>query len=433
MQKSSIRPFQVLRAGATALLSLTWGLPGCSTSDTVILTSDPRAPSTPGASAATVGETSGSQYVISTRVFSTDLSTEVGYLTTASSLAAGATFDLDDAVEIPESGIAFNRPEDPWIYWASITEPTITRWEVAADGTFTKGPSVSFANLGLTDASAAADSPIFSSNKSYFVDQGQGVVVVWDPGNMILLDTIPLDITTDEVLSPIVFSGLGVRGDRLFASMFSWSDEDWTQLGDHSRLFVIDATSDTVVKTTDESRCNQLALGGISSDGTAYFSARSYFTLPRLVFGAGFGAEACSLRVVAPDEEFDQGFDLDLSSLVGGRPAGDFTLVTDDTAFIRVWHTESVSEPTEANWDTLRNEAGFRWWRWHIGAPSAEEIVDQESAANTVQLRRVDGKVYGLRYTPDYSTTTLEELRADGTIVPGLTGPGGVYGVIRMR
>jgi hypothetical protein len=81
----------------------------------------------------------------------------------------------------------------------------------------------------------------------------------------------------------------------------------------------------------------------------------------------------------------------------------------------------------------MRNEAGFRWWRWRIGAPSAEEIIDQSSAANTVQLRRVDDRVYALRYTPDYSETTLEELRADGTIVPGLSGPGGIYGVLRMR
>jgi hypothetical protein len=418
--------------GAVSLLMSCWCTFGCSGSDTVVIDAT-APPSTEVGSVAPPESASGAQYVISTRVFSPDLATEVGYLTTVPSLEAGSTYGLDNAVELPDSGIAFNRHGDPWVYWASGTEPTITRWEVAADGSFTRGPSMSLANLGLVDASAAADSPIFSADKSYFVDQAQGTIIIWNPSTMTLLGTIPLDVGTGGPLSPIVFSTLGVNGDRLFASMYSWSDQDWTRMGDSARLFVIDASSNTVLRSVDESRCNQLALGGVASDGTAYFSSRSYFTLPRLVFGDGYGAASCSLRVVPPGEEFDAGFDVDLSSLVGGRPAGDFTLVNDDTAFIRVWHTESVSKPTRDNWDTMRNEAGFRWWRWRIGAPSAEEIIDQSSAANTVQLRRVDDRVYALRYTPDYSETTLEELRADGTIVPGLSGPGGIYGVLRMR
>ena len=421
------------------LLAAAAGVACSSGNDTVVLDAASEPPGSPGAPglpeepAPPTSGAEGSQYVISTRVFSADVSTEVGYLTTVSSLEAGSTYDLSSAVELPDSGIAFNRPGKSWVYWASQTEPTITRWDVSPEGVFTRGATVSFANLGLTSAIAAADGQIFSDSKAYFVDQGQGNIIVWDPTEMILLGVIPLDTGSGEGLSPNVFSTLGVRGNRVFASMFSWSSNDWTVLGERSRLFTIDTATDTVIRSTDEARCNQLALGGVSSDGTAYFSARSYFTLPRLVFGAGFGAASCSLRIVPEGEEFDQGFDVDLAALVGGRPAGDVTLVSDDTAFIRVWHTESASEPTPANWDAMRGEAGFRWWRWRIGSEAADEIVDQDSAANTVQLRTVDGKVFALRYTPNFSSTTLEELRPDGSIIPGLTGQGGIYGVIRMR
>ncbi len=114
MQKSSIRRFPFQFSGATALLSLTCGLAGCSASDTVIIEADPQAPSTPGTSPEVPDEATAQQYVISTRIFSTDLSTEVGYLTTTSSRRPGSPFDLEHAVEIPESGDAFPRPGDPW-------------------------------------------------------------------------------------------------------------------------------------------------------------------------------------------------------------------------------------------------------------------------------------------------------------------------------
>jgi len=174
-------------------------------------------------------------------------------------------------------------------------------------------------------------------------------------------------------------------------------------------------------------------VSGLASDGTAYFSNRSYFTLPRLVFGAGFGVDSCAMRVIPPGQSFEDGYEVDLSALVGGRPAGDFALIDDQVGFIRVFHPELVSEATPKNWDRMSNEAGFKWWRWQIGDSEAREIAGQQPSANTVQVRNIDGQVFALEYAADYSSTTLVEFGSDGSLIPSLRGPGSVYNVIRMR
>lgn len=422
---------------AGSLVILLIGVAGCGGDDVVILEAPdtaPEAPASPGApSAPSPNEPEGPLYMISTRVFEPTGDAETGYMTTVSSLEQGSSFELADAIEIPGGGNAFGRRGDRYVYWASASEPTITRWEILPDGSFARGPVVSFANLGLSNAYAASSTPLYSAEKAYFTDQGQGGIVIWNPSEMSVIGYISLDLPRDGGLTPTVFTELAVRDDRILASVF-WSDsDDWTRIGERSRLVAIDPATDSIVSVVDEPRCNQLALGGIASDGTAYFGARSYFTLPRLVFGAGFGAASCALRVVPAGEEYEQGFDVDLGALVGGRPAGDFTLVSDDVGFIRVWHPEMVSAPTPSNWDVMRSEAGFRWWRWRVGAAEAEDVIEQDMAANTVQLRTIDGQVHALRYAPDYSTTTLEEFRPDGSVVPKLSGPGGIYGVVRMR
>jgi len=375
----------------------------------------------------------GPLYVVSARVFDDNGDGETGYLTTVASLAAGTTYDFDDAIEIAGGGAAFGREGDTGFYFAAGSEPTITRWEIGADGSFVPGAVLSFANLGLGNVGSAPYSPIYSADKSYFVDQGQQLIVIWNPSTMELIGTIPLNLGTRDNLSPVVHSDLTVRGDRIFAAVW-WSDaDDWTRLGDTAQLIAIDPVTDQVVSQADETRCNQMVLAGLASDGTAYFSNRSAFTLPRLIFGDGFGVDSCAMRVVPPGERFEDGYDVDLGALVGGRPAGDFALVNDGVAFIRVFHPELVGPTTPENFDVVSNEAGFKWWRWQIGDARASEVEGQLPAANTVQVRSVDGKVYALNYAADFSSTTLDEFGADGTLTPGLSGPGAVYNVVRLR
>lgn len=377
-----------------------------------------------------------SVYVLTTRVSSSD-DQQLSYLLSVPSLDAGATFDLSGAVELEstDNNIA-GLAGTPFIYVGSCTEPTITRWEAKPDGSLEKGPSVSFANLGFTDA-CIDTSPVYSADKAYFLpsQSAEREIAVWNPSSMELLGTIPLpDIAPEGELLPVV--SLSERSDRIFATVY-WQeayDQDWTHLGDHVRIIEIDPATDSVVGQTDDTRCNELFASGATSDGTLYFSPGSYDAPVRSILGGERGVDPCLLRIVPPETSFDQGYQLDLSSLAGGRPAGDLVVLNDDVAFLHVWHSEVVDPVLEdlSNWEDTVNQAGFLWWKWTMGSEGAEPIGEQ-APANGVVLFQVDGRTLVTRFSEDYTSTTLDELDPAGAISPGLSGPGQVFGVVRAH
>jgi hypothetical protein len=371
-------------------------------------------------------------YVLSTSVYSGDDAT--GFLVPVTSVEPGSTFDLDRAIEIPESSLSAPG-RDGTFYTAATAEPTITRWTLAADGTFEKGSSVSFANLGVSRADASPEL-FLSDQKAYFHDDGSRQIVIWNPREMEIVGTIPLDLEEEDGLLPQMT--LLVRPDRVFA-VASWEedfDADWTRFGDHVRIIGIDPETDTVVSTQDESRCDYLLWSFKASDGTAYFSPLSYVAPLRSMLGDERGVDTCSLRVVPPASSFDQGYEVDLSALAGGRPAGSLFLIDDETAFVRVWHSELVTPLAQdkSNWEEVLGEPGFLWWRWAIGDESATLIPDQSPAASEATgLFTLGGRKFIPRVNEDYTETTLDELDPAGALIPALSGPGNVWGIGQLR
>jgi hypothetical protein len=373
----------------------------------------------------------GSTYVVSVGVSTEDAF--LGYLTSADSLGAGATYSLDGAVELDAAANIFSTGKDGFVYVAGFSGPTITRWALTADGTFERGPTVSFANLGLGTAFAASMSPFLRDDKAYFADPDGKQIVVWNPSTMALIKAIPLDLGAPEgELTARLDSTLTVRADAVIANV-SWRDDEWLRFGSKVRAITIDPATDTIVAAEDDTRANQLTPGGVVANGTAYFSPASTVSPIRGVFGEGYGTANTTLRLGPPARAYDAGFAASLDALVGGRPAGDLVMLSDDVAFLRVWHAELARPATPANWSDVQYDAGFRWWRWRVGDPAATEIQDQEAGAGGVVIMRVGDATYATRNAADYSSTTLLNLQAGGTIQAELTGPGTIVGVVQVR
>ncbi len=375
-------------------------------------------------------QTPGPQYVISTGVFSDTGST--GYLVSVPSLASDVTYDLSRAVQLPAGANIFAGPTQGAVYVASFDAATFDRWQVEDDGSLTPGASVSFANLGLSSAFSASLSPFFSADKAYFVDNDNRQVIVWDPREMAVVGAIPIEVEAEGELKPWIDTTLTVQADVVVANVY-WKDGDWLRFGDHVRQIMIDPKTDKVVRSADDLRANQLTPGGVVSNGTAYFAPSSTVAPVRSVFGAEYGAAPQSLRIVPPSETFDQGYDVDLEALVGGRPAGDLTVLDDSVAFVRVWHPELVDTASPENWSDVQYEAGYRWWRWRLGDAEAEEIPNQALGSSGVVLFRAGDATYATQSSPDFSATTLLELDPKGEIHAGLSGPGTVLGVVKVR
>lgn len=376
-------------------------------------------------------------YIGTTRVFSGDES--LGYLFRFTSLDDdGTEIDLRRAVELDDAWVFGDAK--PYFYTATIFSPTIKQWSLDEHGEFVEGPVVNFSNEDVKGTYSAAFTPIYSPEKSYFVDSGSAQLVVWSPQDVTFIKTIPIDVSLPEDhagpadLTPTVELTAQKDNGRVLVNVF-WnsSSSGWTQLGGLSRLIVIDAETDEIIEQRDEARCESLSPVGTTSSGTTYYTPWDYHVSARAVFGDGFGSKSCGLRVKPEDTSFDDGYDVDLSELVGGRPAGSAFLMDDDHLLLHVWH-EELSTATPENWtDEGRWQPSYKWYRWDIGSDAAEELPDQAPSSEGSNWAKIDGRLFTYSANPEYSETTLVELKEDGTSHELRKIPGWSAAMIRAR
>jgi hypothetical protein len=364
-------------------------------------------------------------YVLTSNVWGTEGAT--GYLYTVSSLAKGDP-NLDRAIELSGGAWLTGREGAPYVYVSSGDGgPTITRWEVLENGDLVEGQTISFAHLGMTTGMRFATAPIVSETKAYLVDSQQHRIATWNPKEMTVGEVIQLDLEPRDGLAPWIPSVV-VRDDRLFVTVV-W-EKDW-RYGDSAGVIAIDTATDEVVGTSDDTRCEQLAVSSLASNGTAYYSPYAHAPAARLVLGSEYGTASCALRVVPPGAAVDEGWEVDLSALAGGRPAGEFILASDRVGFFRAFYNDEVGATAETWQDTLGVPA-YRWWRWEIGTEMAEEVPGQELTVEAAHYS-VDGKTYIGNPNSDWSATTIVELDPAGEFHEGITVQGTPGGVIRTH
>lgn len=374
------------------------------------------------------------KYIGTTRVFGAD-DTSVGYLFGVDSIDSGKV-DLKKAVELKADAIVFG-DADPYFFAASVFEPEITRWELSDEGEFVQGPTVSFANEAVGGTYSAAFTPLFSKNKSYFVDETSGQVVVWDPSKVEFIKTITIDTSLPDGTEPLDLTptmNLAVREDSLLVTVF-WNSQasGWTEMGPFSRLVVVDTETDEVVEQQDDERCQSSAPAGATADGAVYFSPWDYHVAARGVYGDDeHGSASCGLRVLGDANEFDAEYEIDLSELVGGRPAGSMKLLDGERALLHVFH-EELGDATADNWiNDRRWTAGYKWYLWNLGEDEATELPDQTASGEGGEWVEVDGRWLSASPNSEYTETTWTELEDNGATTKRLVVPGFANGLIHV-
>jgi hypothetical protein len=411
--------------GAVAL-----NVAGCSSNDTTSVDVPIGEGSESGESAAEKDEP---LYLLSARVTLPEGS-RMSYFLTVPSIEEGATYTLDAARESGIDGWVFGKQGQPTFWQAGQGDATITRWTVTPSGSFERGPAMDLSMLGLTQVGAAGWGVFPAEDRAYFLQwRHPHEIIVWNPQAMELIGTIPLDVDRQ---GPFEARGSSIvrQGDRLLAVVYWQGADDFTALGNNTRIFEIDLETDQVSTVSDDDRCNVLFASGEQSNGTQFFSAESWRAPHRLLLGSEFGQRSCALRVLPAESSFDRSYDVDVTGLVGGRPVGAVRIVDDQTALMDVWHAELA--PTlaadKSNFDEVANASAFRRWRWTLGEPSAEELPGQPFANGSLgDLFEVDGVYYTTSF--DGETSRTSALTPSGEFGAGMTGPGQIVGMVRIR
>ena len=261
--------------------------------------------------------------------------------------------------------------------------------------------------------------------KAYFIDAASLQVVTWNPQDMTVSGSFPIDGLAEEGL--IVRGNYAHRvGDNIILSVrYFREDGSAEQLG---RIAVIDTTTDTVTYD-DETTCGNLAFSVTNTAGDIYLSSH---TAQAVSFEAGIAGEPasrpCVVRVLAGETQFDDTYLLDLYDLTG-RPAGAITQGAGDTAYVLV-RREDAFAITPENYTSANGAADWEYHSFELGNEMTT-YAKVEGVAPTAAYGIAFTTPIGVARTPTPHISAIGDRFAESTFFD-ITNPGGFGAVLKV-
>lgn len=376
---------------------------------------------------APVGQVGEEAFVIATRVWD-DTATN-SYFHVVPSLDEGTTVDPSQAMEVPGSARLFAFEDQGWLGIGDGESPTISRYTLDARDALVKGDAISLQPFGVE--SLWPTNYVISPTKAYHPDRAGEQIVIWNPTTMEVQGTIPLPDTAREGYLALYGYGSIQRGKTLLFSVgwFDWATSD--AVLPETGLVAIDTETDTVVRFDVDDRCGGITQPVEAASGDAYFVssalAGAAYHLDRLE------TEPCALRILKDADAFDPDFALHLSELTDGAIAGDPIPAGGDSLFLRVFDEGLATIGEEAKTFEITGQPAWHWWRWDTAANEAAPVGELVPSPANVSFFEVDGRVFAIDEKDDSTASTLIELTAEGGPRLGLTTPGYLHGVAKVR
>ena len=364
-------------------------------------------------------------FVVSTQIYG---DTTTSYIPVVSSLDM-AEISLDDAKELDGRGTIAQVGE--WLFVATSTEPVVTRYTIADDGSLTEDGRLNFSNHGVPEPFAvnAWGAVFVDEEKAYIFNGNDGSHVIWNPTTMKI---------TGEIAGPaIVQEGYDmesvavVRGDRMYRVFTFLNYTTWEFLEQPQYLAVYDVETDELIELKEEARCVQLyALPSIDDNGDIYFSGHVW--TPGLTL-AGDYKKSCALRVKAGEDDFDPTWQLNFADEVTeGREAATLRIVGEGKALLDVFHDERVEISENSDPQELVSTSDWRLWLIDLeekaGAP-IEGIGYKGAGLTDIQI---GDRTFLMLPNADWSETTAWEL-LDGEATESFKIQGNSYQALQLR
>jgi hypothetical protein len=352
----------------------------------------------------------------------------VNYFTLVDSLNAVKTLDYSQSLEVLGRPRLYAARGVGFFALGAGESPTITRYEVR-DGRLVPGASLSFQNLGVRSLGAQAVHFV-SDTKAYFKDGAQGLVVVWNPAEMVIEKTLSLPA---ELTRQGYVTGLSQWASREGEAFFSlgWTTTTYDSVPPGTVLVRIDTKTDTLSWEAD-SRCRDLSKTARLGD-TLYFFSGVINGLGHAVKGTPeAGQPDCFLRVSPGRQTFDTDFVGSFASALGDDKVGSVMAVTEDgTAWLQVADT-AITPTAPGTSYTEWYSKGWSWWQVPFETRSNPRRVGGEPGAYSGFTLASGSSFFVSQSSADYSRTSLVDL-APAAPASGVSFPGFVLDVARIR
>lgn len=312
---------------------------------------------------------------------------------------------------------------------------TFTKYSVAEEGKKIKaGEKFSLANEGVT--SLQERNVFLSDTKAYYIDNTQGQIVIWNPQEMKITGSfdLPEEFANGYkgFTTQLGFNGYQLNGNRLSIPVGWVNFEAATHL-DKTGLAIIDTQNDKVLSYTEDTRCALATEPVFMDNGDVYYgqSERYHFSKQaRTEETAG-----CILRKEAGANKFDQNYDPYMMQQVEGKKVGMslFNAPKEGHAYFRVLNTDKLKWSPDVEGIKYYNTV---WYTYEINLLENKVVgkVDRPLGPSYAEpIYKIDGNTYGTLKVNNEGEHKVIKYAPDGSYTEGVTTPGYISNVVRIR
>ena len=350
----------------------------------------------------------------------------VNYFTLTSNLASGQ-IDYGSSIELAGRPRLYAQEGLGFFAIANAEDLAITRYEIGENG-FVEGDSVSLRTKGVRSMGAQAVHFV-SASKAYYKDPGEAQIIVWNPTEMVIEDTIalPREFIREGWITS--FGDWVARDGEAFFAV-SWTSQAYDRVAAGTSLVRIDTATNEVTITEDE-RCRGLETAG-NVDGTLYFFSGVINGFGHHVYPNEGGQQDCILRI-SPDSA---GFDADWTgTLSTALPEGTAATAAALTADGEIWaQVVDLDTTPDAPGSTYSEWYAGKWRWWHLPVSSLDGAVEVPGDAGAYSSFTVSAEsgFYISQTAADYSKTTLMDL-SGAEPKPAASLDGFILDIVRVR
>jgi len=351
----------------------------------------------------------------------------LNYFTPVDSLAAATVVSYEGSLELPGRARLYAAPGVGHFAIGDAEGVSLQRYELV-EGRFVPGAELSLQAYGVT--SLGAQAVLFASpTLAYYKDAGQGLIIAWNPRDMLIDEVIELPPSLIREGYVLGVSSWVRRDDEAFFAV-SWSTPEYDRVLPGTALVRLDLATNEI-EVAEDPRCRGIDTTA-NIDGSLYFFSDVINGFGHAVYPDDAGQRDCILRVAPGSAVFDPDYLGSISAALPPGTSGTVAAVTEDgelwAQVVDLGVAPTSPGSTYAEWYAQ----GWTWSHLPLATLSDAVAVDQPPGAYSGFAVTVGSNLFLSQTAADYSSTTLLDVSGPAP-VPGLSFEGFTLDLATLR
>ena len=295
------------------------------------------------------------------------------------------------------------------IFVSSSAGATVTRYNLTASNTLEKAGEVTFAGKGVTTIGEYQNQFQFASEtKAYYFDGRNSQVIIWNPKDMTLTNSISLPELTIAG-SSTTFASNPIRVGTKVLMPVGW--RAGAAVTKQAGIIVVDTANDSAVLVKDD-RCGYVRDGIVGTDNKVYLATEAYGAAEKRVSGTNSSVPTpCMLKFDPATNTYDANYFKDLGTLTNGGATGSLLAGPNGTGYLRVLDETVYPVAVDTNARVLASAVAWKWWKIDPAAGTNATLVDTLPASTGSSfLYEMNGRTVFSEFTNNSGTTNYREL-----------------------